>query len=123
MHILDISTPTSPTLIGSFAEDGYTHDAQIVNYSGPDATHVGKEIALCFNENTIAIVDVTDPADPLLLSNTGYSAAQYTHQGWLTEDQRYLLVNDEGDQGSINTRTYIFDCLDLDNPTVFGSST
>ena len=56
LHILDISTPTSPTLIGSFAEDGYTHDAQIVNYSGPDATHVGKEIALCFNENTIAIV-------------------------------------------------------------------
>ena len=35
LHILDISTPTAPTLIGSFAEDGYTHDAQIVVYNGP----------------------------------------------------------------------------------------
>ncbi len=121
LHILDISVPTNPTLIGSFAEDGYTHDAQIVNYSGPDATHVGKEIALCFNENTVAIVDVTDATDPLMLSNTSYGAAQYTHQGWLTEDQRYLLVNDEGDQGTINTRTYIFDCLDLDAPVLIGT--
>lgn len=121
LHILDISNPTNPTLIGSFAEDGYTHDAQIVNYSGPDAEHTGKEIALCFNENSVAIVDVSDATDPILLSNTGYAAAQYTHQGWLTEDSRYLLVNDENDEGSVNTRTYIFDCLDLDNPVLIGT--
>ena len=37
LHILDISVsnPTTPSLIGSFAEDGYTHDAQIVNYERP----------------------------------------------------------------------------------------
>ncbi len=121
LHILDISNPTAPSLIGSFAEDGYTHDAQIVNYSGPDAQHVGKEIALCFNENSIAIVDVTNAGDAILLSNTGYATAQYTHQGWLTEDQRYLLVNDESDENSTNTRTYIFDCLDLDNPALIGT--
>lgn len=121
LHILDLSNATAPALIGSFAEDGYTHDAQIVNYSGPDGQHVGKEIALCFNENSVAIVDVTDATDPLMLSNTSYASAQYTHQGWLTEDQRYLLVNDESDEGSVNTRTYIFDCLDLDNPVLIGT--
>ena len=122
LHILDISTPTAPTLIGSFAEDGYTHDAQIVVYNGPDAQHVGKEIAFAFNENTVAIVDVTNAGDPVMLSNTGYSASAYTHQGWLTEDQRYLLVNDELDEdGSVNTRTYIFDCLDLDAPVLIGT--
>lgn len=121
LHILDISSPTAPALIGSFAEDGYTHDAQVVQYDGPDTQHAGKEIALCFNENTIAIVDVTDPTDPLMLSNTGYSTSSYTHQGWLTEDSRYLLVNDEQDEGSVNTRTYIFDCVDLDNPVLIGT--
>ena len=121
LHILDISTPTAPTLIGSFAEDGYTHDAQIVVYNGPDAQHVGKEMAFAFNENSIAIVDVTNAGDPVMLSNTGYSGSAYTHQGWLTEDQRYLLVNDENDEGSVNTRTYIFDCLDLDSPQLIGT--
>ena len=42
LHILDLSNPTSPTLIGSFAEDGYTHDAQIVNYAGPDPDYAGR---------------------------------------------------------------------------------
>ena len=121
LHILDISTPTAPTLTGSFAEDGYTHDAQIVVYNGPDAQHVGKEIAFAFNENTVAVVDVTNAGDPVMLSNTGYSGSAYTHQGWLTEDQRYLLVNDENDEGSVNTRTYIFDCLDLDAPVLIGT--
>ena len=106
LHILDISVPTSPSLIGSFAEDGYTHDAQVVMYAGPDADHTGKEIAFAFNENSIAIVDVTNAGDPAMISNTGYAASADTHQGWLTEDQRYLLVNDELDEdGSVNTRT------------------
>ena len=121
LHILDLSNPTSPTLIGSFAEDGYTHDAQIVNYAGPDPDYAGREICFAFNENTVAIVDVTDPTDAVLISNSGYAAADYTHQGWLTEDSRYLLVNDEGDEGSVNTRTYIWDVLDLDNPILIGT--
>ena len=122
LHILNISTPTAPTLIGSFAEDGYTHDAQIVMYTGPDADHTGKEVAFAFNENSIAIVDVTNAGDPVMISNTGYSASAYTHQGWLTEDQRYLLVNDELDEdGSVNTRTYIFDVFDLDAPVLIGT--
>ena len=30
LHIIDISTPTSPTLAGGFDADGYTHDVQCV---------------------------------------------------------------------------------------------
>ena len=111
----------NPTLIGSFAEDGYSHDAQIVNYIGPDPQYAGKEIAFCFNENTVTIVDVTDAGDPTLLSATGYSTSAYTHQGWLTEDHKYLLVGDELDEGSVNTRTYIFDVQDLNNVTLIGT--
>ena len=121
LNIIDISNPLTPTLIGSFAEDGYSHDAQIVNYIGPDAQYAGKEIAFCFNENTVTIVDVTDAGDPVLLSATGYSTSAYTHQGWLTEDHKYLLVGDELDEGSVNTRTYIFDVQDLNNVSLIGT--
>ncbi len=121
LNIIDISNPLSPTLIGSFAEDGYSHDAQIVNYIGPDAQYAGSEIAFCFNENTVTIVDVTDATDPALISSTGYSTSAYTHQGWLTEDQKYLLVGDELDEGSVNTRTYIFDVQDLNNVSLIGT--
>ena len=121
LNIIDISNPLTPTLIGSFAEDGYSHDAQIVNYIGPDAQYAGKEIAFCFNENTVTIVDVTDAGDPVLLSATGYATSAYTHQGWLTEDHKYLLVGDELDEGSVNTRTYIFDVQDLNNVSLIGT--
>ncbi len=121
LNIIDISNPLNPTLIGSFAEDGYSHDAQVVNYIGPDAQYAGKEIAFCFNENTVTIVDVTDATDPVMVSATGYSTSAYTHQGWLTEDHKYLLVGDELDEGSVNTRTYIFDVQDLNNVSLIGT--
>ncbi|MGB2470195.1 MAG: choice-of-anchor B family protein, partial [Flavobacteriales bacterium] len=63
LHIMDISNPLNPTLLGFFSEDGYTHDAQVVNYIGPDGQYAGKEIAFACNENTVTIVDVTDPSD------------------------------------------------------------
>ncbi len=123
LNIIDISNPLNPTLIGSYAEDGYSHDAQIVNYIGPDTQYAGKEIAFCFNENTVTIVDVTDAGDAQLISSQGYSGSSYTHQGWLTEDHKHLLVNDELDEQNSgnNTRTYIFDVQDLDNISLIGT--
>jgi len=123
LHIVDISDPLNPTLIGDFSEDGYTHDAQVVNYSGPDTNFLGKEIAFACNENTVTIVDVTDASNTGLISSTGYPGSSYTHQGWLTEDHRYFLSNDELDeQGSgINTTTFIWDLLDLSSPVIIGT--
>ncbi len=118
LHMIDISDPTSPTNAGCFGNDGYTHDAQCVNYVGPDVDHVGKEICLASNEDTLTLVDVTDKGNPVQLSRTGYAGAGYTHQGWLTEDQSYFLLDDEGDEGGFghNTRTYVWDMRDLDAP-------
>ena len=36
LHMIDIQTPTNRTSAGCFSDDGYTHDAQCVNYDGPD---------------------------------------------------------------------------------------
>jgi len=122
LHFIDISNPTSPSIAGGFSADGYTHDAQVVNYIGPDGDHQGKEIAFASNEDTFTIIDVSDKTDPAQLSRTGYSNSAYTHQGWATEDHRYFLMNDELDeqgQGH-NTRTRIWDIQDLDSPTLIG---
>ena len=98
LHIVDISDPMNPLLAGSFAEDGYTHDAQVVIYNGPDVDWVGSEIAFASNEDNVAIVDVSDKTDCLLISHATYDNPGYTHQSWLTEDHRYMLVDDETDE-------------------------
>lgn len=132
LHMINIQNPAAPTHAAGpspnascFSADGYTHDAQCVNYQGPDPDHQGKEICFNSNEDTLTVVDVTDKSAPVQLSRTGYTGAQYTHQGWLTEDQRYFLIDDELDESrnGHNTRTYIVDVSDLDNPIVTGSYT
>ena len=125
LHIVDISNPLNPTILGTFSQDGYTHDAQVVNYIGADPQYQGKEIAFACNENTVTIVDVTDPTDATLISATGYSGSAYTHQGWLTEDHKYFVVGDELDeqQTGVNTRTYFFNVEDLNNPFLAGTYT
>ena len=116
LHMIDISTPTAPTFAGCFSSDGYTHDTQCVNYTGPDTEHVGKEICFNSNEDTVTIVDVSDKNSPVQLSRTSYPNASYVHQGWLTEDQATFYQNDELDSGP--TRTLVWDVTDLDNPIV-----
>jgi choice-of-anchor B domain-containing protein len=128
LHIVDISDPANPTFAGGFADHGYTHDTQCVQYGGPDLDHQGR--SLCFNSNavfdgspflnTLSIVDVTDPAHPVGIANVEYPGDGYSHQGWLTLDQSYFLHNDELDElfFGVNTTTRIFDVTDLDNPTL-----
>ncbi len=117
LHIIDIRAPLAPTYAGCFDDDGYTHDAQCVSYDGPDADHQGKQICLASNEDTLTIVDVTDKANPVQLSRGFYPNPGYTHQGWLTEDKRHFIVNDELDTSVGGTRTFVFDVSDLDNPS------
>ncbi len=121
LHMVDISNPTNPRNAGCFSADGYTHDAQCVNYEGPDGTYNGREICLASNEDTLTIVDVTNKVNPTLISRTGYDGAQYTHQGWLTEDQTYFLLDDELDESRLGhgTLTRVVDVTDLDNPVFF----
>ncbi len=122
LHMIDIRQPQNPQFAGCFAADGYTHDAQCVTYVGPDTDYTGKEICFNANEDTVTIVNVTDKNNPQMISRTPYSNSQYTHQGWLTEDQRYFLFNDELDEQAFgfNTRTYILDVLNLDSPQLIG---
>jgi choice-of-anchor B domain-containing protein len=123
LHMIDLSDPIVPTHAGCFAADGYTHDAQCVNYIGPDSDYTGAEVCFNSNEDTLTIVDVSDKNAPVQLSREGYAGSGYTHQGWLTEDHLYYLMDDETDElgSGHNTRTYIWNVQDLDAPTLIGT--
>ena len=117
---INIQNPTSPVIEGGFSEGGYSHDAQVVNYNGPDLDYTGREILIGSNEDKIVIADVTDKSNPLTISNVEYNNIEYTHQGWFTQDLKYFIVGDELDERNIgnNTRTLVFDFNDLDNPNL-----
>jgi choice-of-anchor B domain-containing protein len=128
MHMLNIRKPLNPTFVGCFAADGYIHDAQCVIYQGPDTRFRGREI--CFTSSptpgpshSVTIVDVTDKANPVILSVNTYANARYAHQGWLTEDQRYFLFGDELDEQAFghNTNTMIWDVRDLTAARLIGT--
>ncbi|MGB0385397.1 MAG: choice-of-anchor B family protein [Ardenticatenaceae bacterium] len=123
LHMVNISTPANPTNAGCFSSDGYTHDAQCVMYHGPDTAHQGQEVCFNSNEDTLTIVDVSNKNSPTQLSRTGYNGSSYTHQGWLTEDHAYFLLDDETDErnNGHNTYTYIWDVSDLDSPSLIGT--
>ena len=124
LHMIDLRTPQRPAFVGCFADPttgrsgtGYVHDAQCVIYQGPDADYQGREICFGLNETAISIADVTDKANPVAVATATYPGAAYIHQGWLTDDQRYLFQNDELDEtGSSPTRTFVWDLNDLDDP-------
>ncbi len=126
LHMINIQDPANPIFAGCFSDPatgnnrtGYSHDAQCVEYHGPDEEHVGKDICFGSNETALSVADVTDKAAPVALSNASYPNVGYSHQGWLDEEQRYFYMNDELDElggAVVGTRTLVWDVQDLDDP-------
>jgi choice-of-anchor B domain-containing protein len=119
-HMIDIHDPLHPRFVGCYAEDGYTHDAQCVIYTGPDAEHRGQEICFLADVDTVTIVDVTDKSNPTLISRTFYPGLGFTHQGALTREQATFILDDELDEvySGHKTWTRFFDITDLEAPFV-----
>ena len=117
-NFVDISDPENPIDLGGYADEGYTHDAQVVTYNGPDTRYTGKEIFIGSNATKVVILDVTAKNNIQKIASINYEQLGYTHQGWFTEDQRYFILGDETDEKNfgMNTRTLIFDFNDLQNP-------
>jgi choice-of-anchor B domain-containing protein len=59
MFIMDIVRPLLLAKRTCFGDDGYVHDAECVTYRGPDPDFQGREICFAYNEDAVAIVDVT----------------------------------------------------------------
>ncbi len=119
-HFIDINDPKSPRAAGGYGANGYSHDAQVVTYNGPDSDYTDREIYIGANEDVVILADVTDKDNPTFISSVSYPSISYTHQGWFTEDQNYFILGDELDEvdSGFKSRTLIFDFTDLDNPTL-----
>lgn len=117
---VDISNPLNPIILGGYSATGYSHDAQVVTYNGPDSDYTGREIYVGSNgeSDQVVILDVTDKSNVTTIASFTYSQISYAHQGWFTEDQQYFILGDETDEQGFgfNTKTLVFDLSDLDNP-------
>lgn len=115
---INIKNPLNPIIEGGFLEGGYSHDAQVLIYTGPDTAYTGKEILIGSNENEVVLADVSDKKNPIIISTISYANVKYAHQGWFTEDLKYFILGDELDELQVGnkTRSIIFDFTDLDTP-------
>ena len=124
LYVFDLSNPLNPEVVTELPNFGYSHDAQIVTYNGPDQDYVGKEIYIGSNEDSVVFIDVTNKSEPKLISVFDDYDHQYTHQSWLTDDHKYALLGDELDEldsdyelkVDAKTKTIIIDLTDLDDP-------
>ena len=125
LHMIDLRDPAHPAFAGCYDGDGYTHDAECVVYRGPDSAFRGHEVCFASNEDTLTLVDVSDKAVPVQLARVGYQGSGYTHQGWLTDNHKFFLLDDEADERQFGhrTRTYVWDLSQLRNPRILGQYT
>jgi choice-of-anchor B domain-containing protein len=113
---VSLDDPEDPRIVGAWSTR-YVHDAQVVTYT--EGPYAGREIAFCFTGGRgLDVVDVTDKNNMFRIGGDRYSGVRYAHQGWLTEDRRHLLLNDEMDEGSVYdvTTTHVFDVSDPADP-------
>ncbi|KEY64012.1 hypothetical protein S7711_07376 [Stachybotrys chartarum IBT 7711] len=129
LEYIDLTDPTNPFKPGCASADGYTHDAQCVNYNGPDSRYLGRNICVAYNEDSVTVWDSTDKANSTMLSRLEYPGATYTHQGWWTERNwhQFVLLNDEldeyegvGEAANGIPITHIVDLSDLEAPVYTG---
>ena len=127
LRMYSLANPSTPQYVGSWSQR-YVHDAQVVTYtSGP---YAGRQIAFCCGglnggqtDTGLSVVDVTNKNNPVVISQLGYPARAYSHQGWLSADRTRFYLGDELDEGSTvsTTTTRVFDVSDPGNASYIGA--
>jgi choice-of-anchor B domain-containing protein len=117
MYSINFADPLNPETMGC-ATNTYTHDAHCVVYNGPDTAYFGKEICFLCNTDHVAIMDMSNKANPVIISTKTYQDSQYTHQGWLSSDHSYFVFGDELDETGkgVDTTILVMNVTDLKNP-------
>lgn len=127
---LDLSTlgvEDQPRVLAEWDQIGFVYDLFVGNVWS-DPVYDGSELGIAFAGTSFYVVDLTDFYDGDPMTNDmavlpGYSAPSgltENHTGWVTEDGRYLIACDQGDEpvGPQNTRLRVFDLTDLTQPVL-----
>ncbi len=118
---IDVTDPINPVIAGQWNPSSgiNCHDIHIITYD--TGIYAGREIAFCFGESVgFAIVDVTDKQNMFQMAQRGYPNVTYCHQGWTTEDHKFLFIGDELDERDnanvIETTTTVYNIENLNLP-------
>ena len=112
MDVYDLQNPTSPQLIYSYNNVGHVHDAFVRNDSAYlNCGNDGLRIFDFSNVNQIG-------DQPLLLGSlTSYPDAGYNHSGWLSDDGKTYIMQDENHGYDVK----ILDVSDVSNISVLST--
>ncbi len=126
--IYSLADPTNPSFVTTW-NPKYVHDSQIVIWTRP-GPYLGKELAFCATDDvcnggnpSVTILDVTNKAAITTVKTLAYTNSGFSHQCWLSGDQRYLYHDDELDDSIAPSVTRIFDVSDPANAFFVGSFT
>jgi choice-of-anchor B domain-containing protein len=118
LRIYDLNAnPTNPPFVAQWL-NLYVHDTQVVTYPG------GRQIAFCCagtgngsGATRLSILDVTNKANIVTLKEVYWPTAAYSHQCWISEDRQYCYIDDELDEPSVTTTTYVVEIGGILNAT------
>jgi choice-of-anchor B domain-containing protein len=124
---VDLADPAQPVMTGIWTEH-YVHDVYVRNFDiCPYTARAGPcELAYAFGTNDgLFVIDVTDKTEMTTIGRLLYPTTAVCHQGWMTDDEKYILLNDEGDESRLDipTTTYVIDVQDPSHPTLATSFT
>jgi len=128
LRIYNLNTnPVNPPFVGQW-NSLYVHDAQIVTYtSGP---YAGKQIAFACagtgngsGATRLSILDVTNKSSITTMREVYWPGGAYSHQCWISEDRQYCYIDDELDEPSVPSTTYVVSIGNLANATLLGNFT
>lgn len=121
---INLADPKNPVDLGCWNTSNRIHEGQCVTYHGPDTRYTGKEICITGDEGKgFSVYDVTNKGAVTKIVTEAYQGVAYAHQGWLTEDHKYLIYSDELDEQLFGFKTtlYLYDMTDLTNPVSTGT--
>tara|TARA_R100000908_G_scaffold65272_1_gene53602 strand:+ start:51538 stop:52833 length:1296 start_codon:yes stop_codon:yes gene_type:complete len=126
LHIVDINNPTSPSFSGCYDQespagnasysDEYIYNVNCITYDGPDADYQNQEICFTTKGDLLEVIDVTDKANPTLITHFNHSNYYLVDEIALSPSKRYLFTNDIEDELYMGQEpnTRIWDISDLD---------
>lgn len=125
MAIIDVSNPAQPRIVSRYTQR-YVHDCLPVNYT--EGQYAGREIVFlfCIWDDRMVILDTTNKAAPVVLSEIRYISNGGPHSGAISADKRFMFLNDELDEGNgvgAPATTYVFNIENLSAPVRVGQFT
>lgn len=119
---VDLLNPVQPVMTGIW-NGHYVHDVYVRSFDDcPYTARTGPcELAYAFGTNNgLFVIDVTEKTAMTTIGNLLYPHLATCHQGWMTDDERYILLGDESDEfrNDLTTTTYVIDVSDPADPTL-----